>query len=327
MHAYINRSKLRKYLLLLSLILSTALLLFHCMDSLKSYQKLQKTIDLAQNTISLEQRQVRLHLNLNQRYSKEQESPWVSYVRLERASLLQEKNPYCLLFIHGSPGSWTAYRKYMQSPALQELALLISIDRLGYGMSHKEGDYSSLELQARAISAVIEAEQRHFRLRNSANANSSSQLRFVLVGHSLGASIAARAYFDYPDWISALVLIAGSLNPDLERPRWYNHLAKHWPLRWLLGDFWLTSNRELLPLSGDLAQMASKWNLLKCPVLVVHGQRDGLVPFGHLLFLENNIAKEYFNKKIFPKQGHFVLWKRSDAIIEAILGFIQVNKI
>ena len=42
-----------------------------------------------------------------------------------------------ILFVHGAPGSWEAYKFFLADTDLRSMAQLISIDRLGYG----ESDY------------------------------------------------------------------------------------------------------------------------------------------------------------------------------------------
>src|SRR4051812_3092391 len=41
-----------------------------------------------------------------------------------------------LLFIHGSPGSWTAFKPYLKDTALLKRYRLVAIDRPGFGYSH-----------------------------------------------------------------------------------------------------------------------------------------------------------------------------------------------
>src|SRR3546814_16092495 len=47
----------------------------------------------------------------------------------------------------------------------------------------------------------------------------------IVVGHSLGGPIAAKLAMDYPDRVRGLLLLAPSVAPALEAPRWYQRLA------------------------------------------------------------------------------------------------------
>src|SRR3546814_18455192 len=56
----------------------------------------------------------------------------------------------------------------------------------------------------------------------------------IVVGHSLGGPIAAKLAMDYPDRVRGLLLLAPSVAPALEAPRWYQRLATWRVVQWLL---------------------------------------------------------------------------------------------
>ncbi len=47
-------------------------------------------------------------------------------------------------------------------------------------------------------------------------------------------TIAVRIAMQYPEQVCGLVLVAPSLDPDLEKPRWYNKLAASPLVRWMI---------------------------------------------------------------------------------------------
>ena len=61
-----------------------------------------------------------------------------------------------LLFIHGTPGSWTAFSGYLANPTLQENYFMVSVDRLGWGESAvpKESKSASVEFLTQALSLI-----------------------------------------------------------------------------------------------------------------------------------------------------------------------------
>ena len=61
-----------------------------------------------------------------------------------------------LIFVHGTPGGWQAFEMYLESDALQQEFLMISVDRLGWGRSTMElGKVDgNFVLQADSIVAV-----------------------------------------------------------------------------------------------------------------------------------------------------------------------------
>ncbi len=39
----------------------------------------------------------------------------------------------------------------------------------------------------------------------------------ILVGHSLGGPVIARTAMDYPDLVDGLILVGGSIDPEMEK--------------------------------------------------------------------------------------------------------------
>ena len=209
-----------------------------------------------------------------------------------------------ILFVHGSPGTWEAYRGYLDDPALRAAARLIALDRPGFGGSARGRAEPSLERQAAAAAAVLEAEPGPPAL---------------VVGHSLGGPIAARLAVDRPDLVAALVLVAPSIDPDLERHRWYN-VAGSWRLvqLFLSGDM-VTSNRELWPLRGELGALTPGLAEVTVPVTVIQGDDDDLVPPANADFVRRAFSKVTVEVRRVPDEGHFVLWTRPELIRDALL--------
>jgi pimeloyl-ACP methyl ester carboxylesterase len=56
----------------------------------------------------------------------------------------------------------------------------------------------------------------------------------ILVGHSLGGPVAARLAMDYPDEVGGLILVAPSIDPELEKK---NGIVPSVPLSRFVGYF------------------------------------------------------------------------------------------
>ena len=111
-----------------------------------------------------------------------------------------------LLFIHGTPGSWTAFEPYLKDSVLLTRFRLISIDRPGFGDSDF-GDAMHLHQQSEIMGPVIKS------LKNGHP--------LWLIGHSMGGPMIVQLEADYPGLADGLVLIAGSIDPAAELPeRW-----------------------------------------------------------------------------------------------------------
>ncbi|MGL6044760.1 MAG: alpha/beta fold hydrolase, partial [Sandaracinobacteroides sp.] len=157
-----------------------------------------------------------------------------------------------LLYIHGTPGDATGWADYLRTP-LPGFHVL-AVDRPGFGQSGPRGAVPSLKAQAAAISVLL-----------------PHGGRAVIVGHSLGAPIAAQLAVDYPGRVGALVLLAGSLDPSLEKLHWAQPIAALAPVKALLPRALRNANAELMGLKPELEALAPRLAALTCPVVIVHG--------------------------------------------------------
>jgi pimeloyl-ACP methyl ester carboxylesterase len=108
-----------------------------------------------------------------------------------------------VVFVHGSPGSWTAFIDFFKDSTLYKHAHLVSVDRLGFGKSGLGKVEASMQKQAQAIADVIKV--------------AAPNSRAILVGHSLGGPVIARVAMDYSQQVRGLIIVAGSIDPDLEK--------------------------------------------------------------------------------------------------------------
>lgn len=209
-----------------------------------------------------------------------------------------------VVFVHGSPGTWEAWSRYLGDPELRARALLLALDRPGFGASSRGRAEPSLERQADAVARVLAAE---------------GAARAVVVGHSLGGPVAARLAVDAPGRVAGLVLFAPSIDPALERRRWYNVAGSLRVVQWLLPVDWITSNREIWPLRAELEALAPRLAAITAPTLVVQGGRDELVPAANADFLERRLRPEVVEVRRIPDAGHFFVWQAYDPARDAVL--------
>jgi pimeloyl-ACP methyl ester carboxylesterase len=111
-----------------------------------------------------------------------------------------------LIFVHGSPGSWSAFADYFKNDSLLNSFDVLSVDRPGYGGSDGGRPEVSLEKQAFLISEVI----RDFGHKNK-----------ILIGHSLGGPVVARIAITPTDfWVSNEEILALPTELTLILPLW-----------------------------------------------------------------------------------------------------------
>lgn len=215
-----------------------------------------------------------------------------------------------VVFVHGSPGSLSAFVPFLVDSILLEKAHLVTVDRPGFGYSHYGQGEKSLAVQAALIRDLV--------------MQKSNGQPLILVGHSLGGPLVAKVAMDYPDIVDGVVVVSGSIDPDLEpNEMWFRAPLATPFLRWLLPGSLRASNHELYHLKPELERMVSDWRKIRCPVVIVHGKRDKLVPFENVAFAEKHLDPEIARYITHENAGHFIPWQQPEMITEGILYLLE----
>lgn len=209
-----------------------------------------------------------------------------------------------LVFVHGSPGSWSAFIDFFKNDSLLSQFDMLSIDRPGFGESDFGRPERSMARQAYLLSKVIEK---------------FDHAKKIMIGHSLGGPVIARVAMDYPKLTDGMIMVAPSIDPDMEKYEWY----RTWIKTRLIGamtptDFWV-SNEEILPLKEELEMMLPLWSDIKIPTVVVQGTKDILVPMGNADFAKKMLPDSLVTVKYLDGVNHFIPWSDPDEIVNAIL--------
>ena len=216
-----------------------------------------------------------------------------------------------IVFIHGTPGSWNNFAAYMADEELTRRANLIAVDRPGFGKSDYKQVISSLQMQAEFLKPVLD--------------RNATGYRALVVGHSLGATLAVRMAMDYPELLCGLVLVAPSLDPELEKPRWYNRLAASSLVRWAVPTDLALANQEVMNLEKELRIMLPLWETINLPVTVIQGEKDALALPANADFAERMLKNDRTKIIRIKNAGHFILWKQPQVIQDAILTALDQN--
>mgnify|MGYP005845720817 CR=1 FL=1 len=218
-----------------------------------------------------------------------------------------------VLMIHGSPGAWNDFAHVMADEELAASAHLIAVDRVGWGGSADGGLETGLEVQAAALQAVLE--------------QIAPGRPAIIVGHSYGGPVAVRLAIDYPGSVRALILVAPSIDPELENPTWLQKLGRTRVVRPFVPDLLLRADEEIKPLKPQLEAMLPLWSRLTMPVLVIQGDDDSLVPPGNADFALRMLSSgERANSVIVERiadQGHLIPWQRPDLIVKGAQRFLD----
>jgi len=224
--------------------------------------------------------------------------------RGHRVSMVQGGDPSArrVIYIHGTPGDANAWADFVLDPV--EGTHSIALDRPGFGKSEPQGAVPSLREQAMAIEPLLGVRGEDMP---------------ILVGHSLGGPIIARVAADYPDRVGGIVIVAGSLDPALEEVLMIQHVGEFAPVRAVLPRFLENTNRELMPLKGELEELKGLLPLIRCPVVIIHGTKDGLVPYSNVEFMKANFPSETIRHiETIEGGNHFIPWGRPDTIRDAV---------
>ena len=230
------------------------------------------------------------------------------------------------LFIHGFSGSSFSYRKNIDT-LLDLGTLVIAIDLPAFGFSDKsDGANYSLDNTCLAITRII------------TKYDATCSEKFLLIGHSMGASLAGIYASNFRRNIKALVLIDGIpfqnqmniiVRTFLNYPpllRWANVLTKHYFAKTNRFDQLLSSayaapadsssiNGYLQPFmyknsgSAILKMFTTKSTLIfnvdtfkKIPLLIIWGQQDTWIPISACKKFTERFPKA--RTKLISNAGH-----------------------
>lgn len=223
-------------------------------------------------------------------------------------SYLKAGNPTAprLILVHGTPGSASGWSDYLVNPPPG--AEVVALDRPGFGDSGPDGAMTSLEMQAAAVYALFPTDGR----------------RVVLLGHSLGGPIVARVAAEHPDRVAAVVLLAASLDPALEKINPMQWVGTWTAVRWALPRAIRNANAELIALKPQLESLAYLLPKIAVPVLIVHGTKDDLVPVANVPFMQARLTGARCVKTVLLEgQNHFLPWNSIAVVRQAIAWALE----
>lgn len=214
-----------------------------------------------------------------------------------------------VLFLHGSPGSLSAFIDFLVDSTLLSNALLITADRPGFGYSNFGNGEPSLKKQSEALKPILEEYK--------------NNRPIILVGHSLAGALIGRMAADYPELVDGLIIVAGSIDPELEpNETWFRAPLATPFLSWILPNSFRASNEEIYQLKPELEKMLPLWKEITCPVIVIQGKKDVLVPPENADFAKKMIINAPVDLVLVDDMNHFVPWSHPQLIEQAILSLL-----
>ena len=210
-----------------------------------------------------------------------------------------------LIFVHGTPGSWDAFAAYLRNKELLQHYRIISIDRPGFGYSDF-GHAMNLTAQTNIIIAWMDSVNNH--------------KPFIIIGHSMGGPLIVKLAAARPSYTKALVILAGSMDPAAEKPEKWRPVLFKTPLNYLVPGALRPSNEELWYLKKDLVAMKPDYEKITCPVYILHGTKDILVPYSNVAYTQRMLTKtDSVFVTTFEKENHFIVWTKEKEIVELLM--------
>lgn len=220
-----------------------------------------------------------------------------------------------LLWVHGTPGSWSDIGKLFVNDDFLAKVKLVSIDRPGWGKSQYK-NRPRLVTSFDEISALLKPllQQLHARYPG---------VPIIVGGHSWGGSVAPTVAMNNAGLVSGVLIAAAGLDADLAGPRWYNRLANNRIVSRLIGGDLHAANREIYALPDQLRLQARRLSAMTLPVVVIHGESDSLVDPRNADFAEQLMNTETAEVVRLPEQGHLLHIERTDLIARCVFALMS----
>ncbi|MCF6132917.1 alpha/beta fold hydrolase [Flavobacterium wongokense] len=205
-----------------------------------------------------------------------------------------KKDASTLFFVHGSPGSWDAYKDYLKDSLLLSKYRMIAIDRIGFGYSNF-GKAENLKTNTFIIEKFVK--------------QTSNGKPIYLIGHSLGGPTIVQMAAEQPADYAGLIILAGSVDPKAETPENWRPIIMAKPLRYFIPGALRPSNDECWWLKSSLYELEPKLENITSKVIIIHGTKDQLVPYSNVGFLRRELVNAKTLKVISIKDAnHFIPW-------------------
>lgn len=221
------------------------------------------------------------------------------------------------VWIHGTPGSWSDIGRLLADPSFTQQVRLVSIDRPGWGASKQQADSFALG-DFGANSDAIGKLLKHLKQQHP-------EVPLIIVGHSWGGSIVPTIAADHAELVDGAMILAGSLDPELAEPRWFNRLAALNAINFFIGDKLRGANKEVFALGPQLRQQMHHLAGLRQPLLVIQGEQDTLVHPANADFAERHLNSARSRVVRLPNQGHLMQVEQTPLISRCILALAHAR--
>lgn len=213
-----------------------------------------------------------------------------------------------LILLHGSPSSLSAWRPLYTDPRFLQRFQIIAIDRPGYGYSDFGSVVTSLQEQVELLQVVVDSLTRN--------------RKAILLGSSYGGPVAAQLAMNLPDRFSQLVLMSAALEPGQEKTYWISYPMTAPLLRYLFPPTFVMSSEEKLSHRQSLESL-TQWSKISCPVLLIHGDKDGLVYYRNAVYAKQKLVNASTVTTVtMTGKGHSIIFSQPEYIRKLLLQYL-----
>lgn len=208
-----------------------------------------------------------------------------------------------LFLLHGSPGSALDWRSLARDSGVYEVYRLLIPERPGYGGSKPRGAEPSIHEQAQRCIQVLENETQPV----------------LIAGYSYGAPVGLAIAGMQPEKVQRFVGAAGQYDPEQEMVFRISPWLRFGLFRYLLPRWLWVSNVEKLGHANALMEAYPQFQAVRCPVDLIHGYPDAIVPHGNSVWLQqqlNDSVRLYSLRDI----GHEMPFRHMDTLIRFVLN-------
>ncbi len=208
-----------------------------------------------------------------------------------------------IFFIHGAPGSLTAFESYYTNKELLKEFNVYCVDRIGYGKSTQT---TQIEIEEQAESFIQLIDQVKLDYSNT-----------LLVSHSFGGAIAASMTYARPSF-KAHLMLNPVISSKAEKIFWYSKIPLMIPFRWLSSNALISAALEKLAHPNQLSVIEKKYKHIKVPTVMYQSKKDNLAPIEHLQDAQELFDSAFFSFKLFEDQGHLLPFKSPELVLKGI---------
>ncbi len=222
---------------------------------------------------------------------------------------LGDPDDQMVMWIHGAPWSIGDSSWLLSIPEMQKWYRFIIPDRLWYGKSEPWRSQESIKKHADISLKLLEY------------VGIDEEKPPLIVGHSYGATIAAKILMDYSDKVAWGIIVSWALDPDHEIVFPISHIVKYQPLKFLMWPMLWVANDEKLSHVDSLTNEVQNFADITKPFVVLHGTEDSIVPYANVAYMKERVPEDVFTLISLPWENHPLQMQNPQAIADTIQEF------